>query len=81
LLRLRNFTLGKKISDMDVLSEDGLEKIADIIGAIVPWVSIPSLYFHRVLYSTDTDCQVTYLNSVVMPDPVNADDEEDSDSD
>jgi len=38
LLRLRNFTLGKKISDADVLSEDGIDKIADIIGALVPWV-------------------------------------------
>jgi hypothetical protein len=42
LLRLRNFTLGKKISDTNVLSEDGIDKIADIIGAIVPWVR--SLY-------------------------------------
>jgi len=37
-LRLRNFTLGKKISDAEVLSEDGIDKIADIIGALVPWV-------------------------------------------
>lgn len=42
LLRLRNFTLGKKISDADVLSEDGIDKIADIISALVPWVC--SLY-------------------------------------
>jgi hypothetical protein len=81
LLRLRNFTLGKKISDADVLSEDGIEKIALIIGALVPWVcdsvdpvviSYARLTFKR---------QVSYLNSVVMPDPVTADADEDSESD
>jgi Conserved hypothetical protein (DUF2461) len=40
LLRLRNFTLGKKIADADVLSKDGIDKIANIIGALVPWVSL-----------------------------------------
>ena len=40
LLRLRNFTLAKKISDVDVLSKHGINKIADIIGALAPWVSL-----------------------------------------
>jgi hypothetical protein len=53
LLRLRNFTLGKKISDADVLSEDGIDKIADIIGALVPWVRLFPRYRHRVLCSAD----------------------------
>ncbi|KAL1982477.1 hypothetical protein VTN96DRAFT_1268 [Rasamsonia emersonii] len=53
LLRLRSFTVGKPLSDEDFLSPNAQEKIADLIGVMVPFV--------------------TYLNSVVMPDP--ADDE------
>jgi hypothetical protein len=50
LLRLRNFTLGKKIADADILSKDGINKIADIIGALVPWVSLTLLWisYHSV---------------------------------
>jgi hypothetical protein len=43
LLRLRNFTIGKKIPDADILADDGLERIAAIIGALVPWVCSPVL--------------------------------------
>ncbi len=41
LLRLRNFTLGKGISDETVMGEQGLEAILDIIGVMVPFVSPP----------------------------------------
>ncbi|KAL2846262.1 hypothetical protein BJX68DRAFT_126552 [Aspergillus pseudodeflectus] len=49
LLRLRSFTIGKPVSDADLLSPDAQEKIATLIGIMEPFV--------------------TYLNSVVMPDP------------
>lgn len=41
LLRLRDFTMGKKIADEDVLSEGGIQRIADTISALVPWVRSP----------------------------------------
>ncbi|KAL4917771.1 hypothetical protein BDW62DRAFT_201555 [Aspergillus aurantiobrunneus] len=49
LLRLRSFTIGKRLPDADLLSSDAQEKIAALIGIMEPFV--------------------TYLNSVVMPDP------------
>ncbi|EFW16326.1 conserved hypothetical protein [Coccidioides posadasii str. Silveira] len=60
LLRLRSFTLNKQLRDEDLLGPEALDRIASIIGIMVPFV--------------------TYLNSVVMPDldenEQNDDDEE-----
>lgn len=53
LLRLRNFTLGRKISDADVLSEDGIDRIADIIGALVPWVYLLHQSSRRLMSSAN----------------------------
>jgi hypothetical protein len=39
LLRLRNFTIGKKISDEEVISPNGLDTIVDLICAMIPFVS------------------------------------------
>lgn len=39
LLRLRNFTIGKKISDEEVISPNGLDTIVDLICAMTPFVS------------------------------------------
>jgi hypothetical protein len=39
LLRLRNFTIGKKISDNEVTSAHGLDTIVDLIGTMTPFVS------------------------------------------
>jgi hypothetical protein len=39
LLRLRNFTIGKKISDDEVTSAHGLDTIVDLIGTMTPFVS------------------------------------------
>jgi hypothetical protein len=41
LLRLRNFTLGKKLSDNEVVGPGGLERIADLVACLVPFVSSP----------------------------------------
>ncbi|KAL4781587.1 hypothetical protein BJX76DRAFT_13035 [Aspergillus varians] len=49
LLRLRSFTIGKRLPDEDLLSPAAQEKIVALIGIMEPFV--------------------TYLNSVVMPDP------------
>jgi uncharacterized protein (DUF2461 family) len=42
LLRLRNFTIGKEISDDEVISPNGLDTIVDLICAMTPFVSFHS---------------------------------------
>ncbi|KAI1172089.1 hypothetical protein F4777DRAFT_563148 [Nemania sp. FL0916] len=49
LLKLRNYTVGRKIADADLHGDDAQEKIMATVRAMVPFV--------------------TFLNSVVMPDP------------
>ncbi|KAL5406961.1 hypothetical protein PMIN04_011878 [Paraphaeosphaeria minitans] len=39
LLRLRNFTLGTKLSDKEVLGANGLDRIAELMGCVAPFVS------------------------------------------
>ncbi|OJD14833.1 hypothetical protein AJ78_04863 [Emergomyces pasteurianus Ep9510] len=53
LLRLRSFTISKKIQDKDMLGPKALDCLARIVGNLVPFV--------------------TYLNSVVMPEPPDED--------
>ncbi|OTA98250.1 hypothetical protein M426DRAFT_326136 [Hypoxylon sp. CI-4A] len=60
LLKLRNFTIGKKIPDEDILAEDAQDRVMSIISAMVEFVS--------------------FLNSVVKPDP-NADSDSDEPED
>jgi hypothetical protein len=40
LLRLKNFTISRKLVDSEITSADSLERIADLIGSMVPFVSI-----------------------------------------
>ncbi|KAI1141773.1 hypothetical protein F5Y05DRAFT_272995 [Hypoxylon sp. FL0543] len=49
LLKLRNYTIGKKLDDKDLLAEDAQDRIMSVISAMVEFV--------------------TFINSVVMPDP------------
>ncbi|KAJ4297779.1 hypothetical protein N0V90_005674 [Kalmusia sp. IMI 367209] len=39
LLRLRNFTLGTKLSDGEVVGAKGLDRIAEVIGCMVPFIT------------------------------------------
>jgi uncharacterized protein (DUF2461 family) len=39
LLRLRSFTLGKKLSDAEVVGPKGMDRIAEFITCIEPFVS------------------------------------------
>ncbi|KAE8441437.1 hypothetical protein EG329_004963 [Mollisiaceae sp. DMI_Dod_QoI] len=39
LLKLRNFVVSRKISDEEILSENGLEIVADIVEAIEPFIT------------------------------------------
>ena len=56
LLRLRNFTLGKRISDDRITAVDGLETILQLIGVMVPFVSplfqLQSHSFHTLQATT-----------------------------
>ena len=38
LLKLRNFTIGRKLKDEEVLGEGGLGRVADLLGVLVPFV-------------------------------------------
>lgn len=39
LLRLRNFTIGQKVSDQDILSAGGLDRVMELIKVMHPFVS------------------------------------------
>jgi len=39
LLRLRNFTLGRKMKDEEVTGEGGIERVANVIADLVPFVT------------------------------------------
>lgn len=41
LLRLRNYTIGRKLSDEEVLGEPGMQRIAQLLAALFPFVSDP----------------------------------------
>ncbi|KAF3078164.1 hypothetical protein TWF569_003342 [Orbilia oligospora] len=49
LLRLKSYTVGKRIKDSEVLLPNSMEFIVDVFRALEPFI--------------------TYLNSIVMPDP------------
>lgn len=40
LLKLRNFTFGKKVPDSIFTDEDSLDRVSEIIGAMVGFVSL-----------------------------------------
>ena len=40
LLRLRNFTLSKSLSDEELMGPDALDKIGEIVGTMAPFVSV-----------------------------------------
>ncbi|KAH7013513.1 hypothetical protein EDB80DRAFT_863465 [Ilyonectria destructans] len=60
LLRLKCFTVGKKIDDDIFTSEDAQEKLAEVLRPLMGFVS--------------------FLNSIVMPDPNEDEDDEDDDN-
>lgn len=42
LLRLRNFTMGRKLDDSEILGPNGLEKVISIMKCLKPLVSVLS---------------------------------------
>ena len=38
-MKLRNYTIGKKLKDDEVLGAGGLDRIAELIGILTPFVS------------------------------------------
>ncbi|KAF1916790.1 hypothetical protein BDU57DRAFT_244520 [Ampelomyces quisqualis] len=49
LLRLRNFTLGKKLRDDEVIGTGGLGRIAELVACMVPFIT----YLNRVVMPDD----------------------------
>ena len=39
LLRLRNFTIGRKLKDEEVVGKGGLDRVVELMGCLVPFVS------------------------------------------
>jgi len=39
LMRLRNFTIGRKLKDEEVVGDGGIDRIAEVIAALVPFVT------------------------------------------
>lgn len=70
LLCLKNFTVIRKLDDSIFYGDDSQEKIADIMRGLSPFVSnqIPQKS-PKLRCLSNSDQQVTFLNSVVMPDP------------
>lgn len=56
LLRLRNFTIGRKLTDQEVVGKQGLGRIAELISAMVPFVSVPLV--------SDPSEHAIYVNSI-----------------
>lgn len=50
LLRLKNFTIGRKLNDSEITSADSLQHIADLIGSMVPFVSFCRLFSCPLLH-------------------------------
>lgn len=41
LLRLRNYTIGRKLTEAEVVGDGGLDRIAELLGCMKPFVSLP----------------------------------------
>ncbi|ORY12291.1 hypothetical protein BCR34DRAFT_563868 [Clohesyomyces aquaticus] len=62
LLRLKSFTLGTKLSDGEVIGSQGLERIAELVGCMVPFVSYSFLCLGLALLA-DWRCCSAYGNA------------------
>ena len=43
LLRLRNYTIGRKLTEQEVIGADILDRISDLLSMMKPFVSSPAL--------------------------------------
>ncbi|KAF2466001.1 uncharacterized protein BDR25DRAFT_238555 [Lindgomyces ingoldianus] len=83
LLRLRNFTLGTKLSDGEVVGAKGLERVAELVACMVPFkpTAFPPFRMHTRNQDANMVLQITYLNRVVMPDEDSSDSSDDEEED
>jgi len=44
LLRLRNYTIGRKLDEAEVVGPHGLDRIAELLSCMKPFVSLPTQY-------------------------------------
>ena len=59
LLRLRNFTIGRRLKDEEVVGKGGLERVIELMGCLVPFVSFPSAII--------TAIHVSYMIGALLP--------------
>ena len=66
LLFLRNFVIGRKLKNSEVLGEDGFEKVLSLLSAMKPFVSVDK---HVWSQKYSQILQIMWANRVLMPDP------------
>lgn len=66
LLKLKNYTVGAKIDENVLCKDDTQQKLAEYLGAMEVFVR---LYCRLVWGDILTILQITFINSVIMPDP------------
>lgn len=83
LLKLRSFTVGAKISDADLAGATSQDKIFVIVKAMSGFVSAPvkTEAAASACSHNSNAAQITFLNSIVMPDPGMDDDSSEDDLD
>ncbi len=47
LLRLRNYTIGRSLSEQELLGAGGFERVAELFGAMKPFVSYRCFSFFQ----------------------------------
>lgn len=80
LLKLKNYVLGTKVADDVVFGPGSREKLEEIFRPMVPFVCA---WAHTPLWDTVVNAkQISFLNSIVRPDPnVDEDDSGDDEDD
>lgn len=51
ILRLKNYTVGRRLADEEVLGAQGLRRMVELMGCLVPWVT----YLNRVVMPDEED--------------------------
>jgi hypothetical protein len=55
-MRLRNFAIGRKLADDEIVGIGGLERVGELVASLVPFVSLlfPILNINGTTLSLDT---------------------------
>jgi hypothetical protein len=55
-MRLRNFAIGRKLADDEIVGTGGLERVGELVASMVPFVSLlfPILNINGTIFSLAT---------------------------